>query len=222
MIFHMRTRVLPVLAVLLNACGSSAPKQDDLSAAAHRAEAEKEREAARNDLAAAEGGRRGETAPGAPMLRGGWDEPYPESDKQAGPPLLNAASEHSRHAREHDRAADALERFEDAACHDLAPESRPACPLLHDVVAIADVPGGVRVSFADSVPVGDVVAHIRCHLAYARAHAYADAEDCPLYVRGVDVSQAGPHAVVLKGDAAATVTRIRKLSREQALPAPTR
>lgn len=195
-----------------------------MSAAAHRAEAERERDAARAALAAVETRLPGEVqlVPGSLTQRGPWIDPHPEAEKREGPPVLEAAVEHSRHARAHERAAVELERVENAECRGLPAETRAACPLLHDVVTIDNVRGGVRVRFAKTVSVPDTVAHIRCHLAYARARAFADADDCPLYVRGVEVASDGPHAVRLTSADAErreVVTRIRQLARKQALPA---
>jgi hypothetical protein len=212
--------LFPVVAVLAG-CGSGPVKPDDMSAAGHRAEAARERDLARDELAAAAARTPGPgvEAPGTTMNRGPLYEPHPEVERRVGSPLLHAADAHARHAREHERAAEALEAFEDAECRAIAPAERPSCPLLHDVVAIEDIADGVRVSFADRVDVGDVVAHIRCHLAYARTRAFEDVGDCPLYVRGVRVASAGAHDIALTADERETTRNLRRLSREQALPA---
>jgi hypothetical protein len=216
-----RSLVLPLIAAFAG-CGSQSVKPDDMSAADHRAEAARERDKARNEAATGGAGETpgpGVVAPGTtPMTRTPFYEPHPEVAK-TGSPHLQAAEEHSRHAGEHERAAQALEAFEDAECRAIAPEERPSCPLLHDVVRIEDTAGGVRVVFADKVDVAEVVAHIRCHLAYSRTRAFADVEDCPLYVRGVKVAPAGMHAITLTADESETVQRIRRLSREEVLPA---
>jgi hypothetical protein len=214
-------RLLTALALLLAGCGSSAPRPDDMSAAAHRGEADRERVVAREQMAADHTAAHPElgVTPRPEIGRSPWTEPHPEADKQAGSPLLHSAEEHFGHAREHERAAEELERFEDSACSAIAPEARPSCPLLHDVTGIEDVPGGVRVRFADGVAVAGVVARIRCHLAYARARGYAGADDCPLYVRGVAASADGDHAIQLRATERELTRRIRALSRAQAVPA---
>src|SRR5262249_4260384 len=121
-----------------------------------------------------------------------------------------------------ERAAAELERFEEAACRGIPKKARAACPLLHDVVDIIDTDGGARVVFDETVSVPQVVVQIRCHLAFARARAFADAEDCPLYVRDVEAAAAGPHALVLttryEGQRE-LARRIRQLARAESLPA---
>jgi hypothetical protein len=211
-----------LVLTLLVACAAPAPQPDDMSAAAHRHEAARERAAARSELEAAReaGPAEATILPSPSGTRGPWSEPHPEAQRQAGSPHLGAALAHGSHAREHEEAAEALEHFEDDACRALAPAARAACPLLHDVVAIVDVEGGVRVRFADPVATDDLVARIQCHLAYARTRGFAGVEDCPLYVRGVRAAAAGPHAIELTAADPAVALRIRTLSRAQALPAP--
>lgn len=215
--------IIPI-AFAVSACSSADPKPDDMSAAAHRAEAERERAEAHQDLARAAVHERSEytIAPGTQAQRGPWTEPHPEVEKRERSPALEAAVAHSRHALAHERAAAELDRFEEAECRDIPPETRAACPLLHDVQDIVDVRGGARIVFAAPVSVPGVIMRIRCHLAFARARAFADADDCPLYVRGVEVAAAGDHALTLTAVTETEremVIRIRRLAREQALPA---
>jgi len=221
----MRLTTLTIaLSVALAGCASPEPKPDDMSAAAHRAEAERERHEARADLARASDSEREGRSSSAPAFtepRSPWTEPHPEVEKREHSPALEAAAAHTRHAAAHERAAAELERFEAAECSGIPVETRAACPLLHDVVEIDDVYGGARVVFAGNVSVPEVVARIRCHVAFARARAFADAEDCPLYVRGVRVAAAGPHALTLtsRDETNRELTqRIRRLAREEALP----
>jgi hypothetical protein len=91
-----------------------------------------------------------------------------------------------RHAQEHDQAAAELERFEDAACHELPAASRAACPLVHDVVGITDVPGGVRVAFAEAVPGSR---RRRAHAILLRASADSE-RDLELRIRPLARQQA--------------------------------
>ena len=174
-----------LLLLLLIACAEPAPKPDDMSAAAHRAEADRERAAARAHLA--------EFRPAAlelaPLLPERQSlELYPLATYNPTAYHVEAASRRVEHARAHERAAAELERFEEQECRGFAPEVRAACPLLLHVEDIVDVPGGVRVRFAGEVNVAAVVAHMRCHLAYARARGF-EIETCPLYVRGTRVER---------------------------------
>lgn len=219
----MRYLLISSIALAVFAgCGAAAPQPDDMSAAAHRREAERQRQQAREAANASRRERASDqaTAVDSTFQRGPWYEPHPEAVKQAGSPELYAAEQYARHAHEHERAAAELERFEEAECAGIPSATRAACPLLHDVLEIIDVPGGVRIEFADRVPVERVVGQIRCHLAYARTRAFAEVEDCPLYTRGVRAAVARPHAVELSADDRATVHHIRDLARAQALPAP--
>jgi hypothetical protein len=109
--------------------------------------------------------------------------PYNPTDR-----ALADAERHLRHAREHEAAAVALEGFEDAECRDFAPKARAACPLLGPIAAVEDRADGVRFVLAAGAPVEAIVAHMRCHLAFARTRAFTDAGDCPLYKRGVEIA----------------------------------
>ncbi len=221
----MRMTLLTIaLSAALAGCASRDPKPDDMSAAAHRAEAERERQAAHADLARASASEREGRPASAPAFtdpRTPWKEPHPEVEKREHSPALESAAAHARHAAAHERAAAELEGFEEADCRGIPAETRAACPLLNDVVEIDDVYGGARVVFAANVSVRETVARIRCHLAFARTRAYADVEDCPLYVRGVEVAAAGPHALTLtcRDETDRELTRrIRQLARAEALP----
>lgn len=100
---------------------------------------------------------------------------------------LAEARKHEAHARQHEAAAVSLERFERAECKDFPPATRPSCPLLGPAEDIHDIDGGVVIRFAPSVRVDAIVAHMKCHLAYARAQGYQDAPTCPLYLPGLSI-----------------------------------
>lgn len=214
-------RLVAIGLLVLAACGGGgrrAVRPDDMSAARHRDEA------AREYAAAADAMERYDPARQRVVGIAGSHEAnepfsYPVAVCNPTESHLRAAEAHSAHAREHEAAAAELERFEEAECGELPPETRAACPVLGDVVAITDVAGGVRVRFADGVPVAAVVAHMRCHLGYARAHGYADAGDCPLYVQGVRIRAAGGQSVDILSDDARRVREIRRRARETAVPA---
>lgn len=217
---HLGVRVasLPLALALAAACGSCGPsrstvKPDEMSAAAHR------REAARERMLAEEDYQRYQPTATAPM--GGLaphDGPrlYPLDVYRFNPTekAIDDAERHLRHAREHERAAAELERYEAAECKELAPRLRAACPLLGPVAAIDDLPDGVRIRYADATPVAPVLAQMRCHLAFARARAFADVGDCPLYMKGVIIAAAPDgRAIDVRSDDAAVAREIQVRSR---------
>jgi hypothetical protein len=210
-----------VLLVLATAgCGTSRDtvKPDDMGAAQHREEAARENEAARqhskdyNPRATAASPFR--PAAGAPS----GDYLFPLSVYNPTEVQLQHADEHRAHARQHEKAAQALERFEAAECVGFPPAARAACPLLRPVTRIEDVGGGVRVTFAPGTPVHAVLAHMRCHYAYARARAFEDAMSCPLYIRGIEIKRAqDPLAIEITTADWQRVDELRKHSREEAV-----
>ena len=207
-------------AALLISCAESSPavKADDMSAAQHHEQAEREaaaaqREAGRYDPSA------GRPSPfGDPL---GKDYLYAVTVYNPTEGHLAEAEKHRTHARQHERAAQFLERFEEAECADFPAATRAACPLLGPVVRIDDVDGGVRMRFKDGVRVDAVVAHMRCHYAFARARAFEPSSSCPLYVRGIEIRRAlEPTGVeIVAGDPklSKVVREIRKRSREEAV-----
>ena len=203
---------------------SSTVKPEDMSAAAHRQEAARERSHADDAYARWQPGAR-VAVPGTPA--GSVDSPrmYPIDLYPYNPTdrALADAERHLRHAREHEAAAVALEGFEDAECRDFAPQTRAACPLLGPVLAIEDRANGVHFALPAEAPVQAIVAHMRCHLAFARARAFSDAGDCPLYLRGVEIalSPDGRGIDVTSGDRA-VVNAIQVSSRLSSTPAARR
>jgi hypothetical protein len=213
------SRVLALL-VLGAACAAKEPnvKPDDLSAADHRAQAEHERKMAREsadryDPAAAR------VSPLAPAAAGGV---FPVSVYNPTEGYLREADKHRAHAKQHDAAAKALEKFEAAECGALPESTRAACPLIGPVTRIDDISGGVRVTFSPGTRVDAVVAHMRCHYAYARARAFDARVSCPLYMPGIRIRQVTPQAVELLADDAKRVDELRGRSREEAVYASDR
>lgn len=186
-----------VVAALCAACTGRDVRPDDLSAAAHREEARRERSTADARRARAE-------------------QLGPVSRKEES---RRSAELHADHARQHERAALELERSEDATCRGFAVAERAGCPLLLGVETLIDVPGGVRVEFDRDSDVGRIVAHVRCHLAYERTRGF-ETPLCPLYLRGVHVERMLDSRVVdiLAADPQ-TVTEVRQRAREQSIPA---
>jgi hypothetical protein len=180
------------LATLTAACagGGSTVRPDEMSADAHRQEAVKV-----SGQAAAEANGTKAPPPNLAANPGGNPQGYytpvnpqnPEVEQEARSQRLKA------HARQHLNAARYLEASEDASCRSTPSAERAACPLLGPATTVEDTPGGVRVFFAENAPVDAILAHMRCHLAFARARGFAEATDCPLYVNGVDVAR-GPGA----------------------------
>jgi hypothetical protein len=209
-----------VLVTAAGSCGTGggAVKPDEMSAAQHRDEAARENEAARqhakdyNPRATAVSSFR--PAGGAPSD----DYLFPLSVYNPTEGELRRADQHRAHARQHEKAARALEHFEDAECRGFPPVTRAACPLLRPVRRIDDIAGGIRVTFGPKTPVNAVLAHMRCHYAYARARAFEDAVSCPLYVRGIEIKRAtDPLAIEITTADWQRVDDLRVRSREEAV-----
>jgi len=183
-----------VLAAGLSCAGKVRP--DEMSAAAHRREAARQRVHAEVDLTR------------AAALTGG---PLSPTDLFAW-----AALQHLEHATAHERAAAALERFEDAECGPLPPQHRAACPLFGPVRSLLELPDGIRVVYTADAPIEELVAEMKCHLAFARTRGYPVAQDCPLYVRGVTITRAaGADAIDLTGASSQAVAEIRRWVRKE-------
>jgi hypothetical protein len=212
----IRKLALVAPLIFLGTCGGTRHvRPDDMSAARHREEADREGRLAREKVAQ----QLPELArPRSDSQASRRDYLYtaPIDDSVEGP--LYEAELHRQHAREHARAAAFLERFEEVVCRDFPPSSRAACPFLGPVTRIDDIPGGVRATFAARTPVDGIVAHMRCHYAYARARAFAENATCPLYVRDIDIRRGvDPMSVEIVSPNKHTATLIRARSREQAV-----
>lgn len=197
-----RGLVLAIAVVAFAGCAATV-RPDELSAAAHRREAARERALADDEMARYEPGARG-LVPGAPGPESGGTAALFWSPYNPTARWLGAADRHLVHAREHELAAVELETFEDEECRGLAPRARGACPLLGPVAAVEELLGGARIRFAIGAPVG--------HLAFARARGFERVADCPLYRRGVSVAASPDGAAidVTTSDPAAVET-IRQL-----------
>jgi hypothetical protein len=203
------------------ACAAREPnvKPTDMSAAEHRAAAEHQRELAQEDADRYRPSAAHVVAIPAP---GGNDTgvTFPITVYNPTEGYLRAADEHRAHAREHERAAAALEKFEEGSCRQFPERTRAACPLLGPVTKIEDVDHGVRVTFAPGTRVDAVTAHMRCHYAYAKAHGFDARVSCPLYLPGLEIEQAGASAVDLKAKNRAQVDDLRARAREEAVFSP--
>lgn len=97
------------------------------------------------------------------------------------------ASAHREHGAAHRKAAAALERFEEAECAQFPPSTRGVCPLIGQVAGVENVADGVQITIADRANREAIVAHARCHLAFAATHGFEGMPTCPLYVKGVSI-----------------------------------
>jgi hypothetical protein len=198
--------------------GGGSVKPDDMGAAQHREEAARESAAAREhskehhpDATV--------PSPFRPTASAGSGE-YLFSPSVYNPTdvHLQRADEHRAHARQHEKAAEALERYEAAECFNFPPSTRAACPLLGPVTRIDDIAGGVRVTFVPGTRIDAVVAHMRCHYAYARARAFEETMSCPLYMRGIEIKPGrDPMTIEITAGTAEQVQDLRARSREEAV-----
>jgi len=219
----MTRRTTWALGLLLGAaCAAREPnvKPTDMSAADHRAEAEHQRQLAQEDFDRYRPGAGRVVALESPGAAATGNVTFPISVYNPTEGYLRAADEHREHAREHERAAAALEKFEEGACREFPERTRAACPLLGPVTKIEDVAHGVRVTFAPGTRVDAVTDHMRCHYAYARAHGFDGRVSCPLYMEGIDIEQAGSSAVEIKIKDRAKVDDLRARAREEAVYKP--
>lgn len=215
------TRLSLILWVTLGVAGAGGcakpVRPDDMSAEAHRHEAAKETAAAQHqvDLANA-------TAPPPNLAVAPTGNPegyfYPANAYNPNDDHLLTAEQLQEHARQHRQAAAELEGYVEAECKDFPSSTRAACPLLGPVVEIGDIEGGVRIRFAAGTRVDAVLAHMRCHYAYAEARGFGKAADCPLYIRGITI-RAGkdPLSIDIVGPNTKTMAEIRRLSRAEAV-----
>ena len=183
----MRISVCLMLGLVLGACSGAAKgsRPDDMSVAGHREASEAEaREAEQHE---------GRFDPDARATRGGRpggvraNLPFAEREYNPTAHHESEGAEHREHARQHEQAAKALEAFEDASCSQIAPTVRGACPL-GAIAGTTLLQNGVRLTVAAGTPVEAVVAHMRCHVAYARSKALVGMDGCALYLRGLQVA----------------------------------
>jgi hypothetical protein len=202
--------LLGAMLGLFAGCAAPRVKLDEMSAAEHRREAARERAKADDHLVRYDP-HAVEQMPGTRTLPGtiaiDFHAPFNPTVVQ-----VEAADKHMLHAAEHERAAAALETFEDQACAGVPVRERASCPVLHPLrtEALAD---GVRYVLAGDAPLAELVARMRCHLAYARKLAYAKPASCPLYVKGVEIHPAkDAHAIEVTSTSRAVAAEIQTQS----------
>ena len=186
-IVHTILGVSALLAVLtLGACAHEKTNADDMSAEAHRAEAAAHRKrAAENETALRETGQQSSFA-GTPVNTGREFTAIDDVTWGAADYRWEVAEHERELARAHEEAADELERFTNAQCAHFDKQMRVKCPLLGTVVEVTDVEGGVHFKLRDGVSKDAVLAHSRCHLAFARKEHREGMDACPLYLNGVE------------------------------------
>jgi hypothetical protein len=128
---------------------------------------------------------------------------------------LKQAAEHEQHAREHERAAAELQSLEETECRGFTPTTRAACPILGPDARYEALPDGVRIHLSERANYDAIVAHMRCHLAYARARGYAPTATCPLYLAGSEIRTAAPRAVDLVSSKKDVAAKLHELTRTE-------
>jgi hypothetical protein len=200
------------LSLLLAACAHR-PVRDEMSAEAHRREAALLRADAADQCArydpTAMGGGPGSFGREGPSL-------FPVVVQAPFNPTLGhlyRADELAFHAREHERAAAALEADEESRCRAFPPALRAACPMAAPL-RVEDLANGVRLYLPVLLPLDPTVEHMRCHLAWAHTRGFAPTADCPSYLPRMEIrARPEEHAVDLVSDDPATAKRLQQLSR---------
>ena len=200
-------------------CGQSnqAVKPTAMSAEANRQEAQKVSAAANRELNEA-------NTPAVPpnLAANSGGNPqgyyYDTSVYNTKDQHLARARSLAEHARQHEAAAATLEKFEESECKQFPASTRAACPLLGPVTRITDVAGGVRVQLAGGARADAVLAHMRCHLAFAQARGFDTAASCPLYMRGIEIRGGmEPRTIEVLSSDPKVARKIQQLSREEAI-----
>jgi hypothetical protein len=177
----------------LSLAGCRGPAQDvrpdEASAANHREEAAKERaladqHAARYDPKAT---RPGPLPEAMATDSAGSSRQWSKARENPTEVELARADRLRAHAKAHEAAAAALERFESEACQGIPAVERSACPLLGPVASVENLPKGIRLRLAVPASRASVVARMRCHLAFARTRAFEQPITCPLYLKGLQI-----------------------------------
>jgi hypothetical protein len=204
--YGMGAPVGALVFVIAAGC-SHTVRPDSMSAEQHRQEAAKETAAAQTEVVKAVSSA---PPPNLGVNPGGIPDGYfyPVDSYDPTKQHLVRARHLEEHAREHREAAQKLEKFVQDECKSFPPETRISCPMLGPVTQISDIQGGVRVHFAPNTRVDAVVAHMRCHLAYAQANGFDTSASCPLYVPGLDIR------MTADGQAAELTSRDRRAAAE--------
>jgi hypothetical protein len=137
---------------------------------------------------------------------------------------LRVAEAHLRVAHQHTQAALQEQRFEDEACASLSTQARASCPLVSGAVqTVEEIRGGVRLHLKPGSNGAELIARMRCHLAFARARGFEGLSGCPLYYRSAGVDLVGLGEVIeVRATETAAAAAIRRDAREifASLPSP--
>lgn len=206
--------ILSVAFAFTGCGGTPGTKPDDMSVEEHqkmaKAEAEKARaHGAKHDPNAVQVRRAGSVGRVGGVELGDsvdidWEE-YNPTEWHG-----NEEEKHIKHAQDHLRAAEVLERFESAQCTALAPKIRTFCPLMGPVIKVEDIEGGARFTFKPKVNMEKITAHVKCHLAYGRAHGHTGMQHCPLYLRDLTAKRNGQQLDLTTSNAADVATLRQK------------
>ncbi len=201
--------LLSVAGVFSLGCPAQSVRPDDNSAIEHREEAGRARASADAHRAARRARVVDAAAPGNAEAAGLPVMQASRGDGDTNWHLLEAAR-HALHARQHQSAAETLERAEAAECRGLPVAKRSACPILMFVTELREIDGGIRVHFGAQANVGQIVTLMKCHLAFARVRGFDRVPACPLYVKGVEIRRGSDdHAVDVIGNSPAVTAEIR-------------
>ncbi len=126
---------------------------------------------------------------------------------------LTTADAELRAAATHLEAAHKLEVFEDAACRDIPPAQRAACPLLaSSVTRVQHTDAGFALVMKPGVDVADVHRRLSCHLAWARATGF-ERPSCPLFVKGLEILRQGDDVIRFDGVSKEVAAELRTQAR---------
>ncbi len=124
-----------------------------------------------------------------------------------------AADTELRLAASHLAAAKKLETFEDAACKEIAPAERAACPLLGSlVVKVQHTATGFQLAMKPGADVADIYRRLNCHLSYARATGF-ERPSCPLFLKGTTIRREGEGVIEFAGETKEIATELQLQAR---------
>ena len=194
--------------LVLSACAHTSEKQ--LTASEHRAEAARHQaEAARQEAQFDPKQTRERLEPRTPFAEPGYGlETYNPTAEH-----LNEADRHMLRSFEHLKAAQKLEKFEDAACVGMTVAERSACPVLAPhLTQVEEIAQGLRLHLKPDAPAKMITSQMICHLAYANAEGFEKAP-CPLYVKGIQIKSGGERIIELRSTDPAVAAEVRKQAR---------